>query len=427
MSQVTAPKRAGATKPSSPMAWAPWTDKKGRFDRTRAIAFGLLLLPVAAVTIRAAAGALGPRPLNAAIHSTGYWAVVCLVASLAVSPAKAIFNLPHIVVLRRMIGNAALGYALLHLLLYCADQSWHPLTIVMEIAKRFYLTIGLVALIGLAVLGATSTDEAIRRMGARWKRLHKLAYGIAVLTLFHFILQTKADVSVPLLFVGIFIWLMVWRQVPVGRDRSIGGLLVIGVTAAALTLVTEYLWYRFGTNIDPAKVLLAETDVTFGFGPTDMVLLGGLFAAAGLALRRASQGPWGDRAIFWVVLFAAGAALNEVVVFVFGIDRFLEPGDWSFLWQDFGWAALLGVLGFLHWRRRGSGEVLEVDALAVCCIAYQITRLVSLTAVPELVLAAAIVGLWAVLAWQTWRETKLAALGLLPLAALLAYGVNAPV
>ena len=427
MSQVTASKRMPPAKAAGPMAWAPWTDKKGRFDRTRAITFGLLLLPIAALAIRATAGVLGARPLNAAIHSTGFWAVVCLVASLMVSPAKAIFNLPHIVVLRRMIGNAALAYALLHLLLYCADQNWHALTIVAEIAKRFYLTVGLVALIGLAVLGATSTDGAIRRMGARWKRLHKLAYGIAALTLFHFTLQTKADVSVPLLFVGVFIWLMVWRQMPVGRDRSIGGLLVIGVAAAALTLVTEYLWYRFGTRIDPAKILLAETDVTFGFGPTDMVLLSGLLAAAGLGLRRASQGSWGDRAAFWVVLFASGALFNELIVVVFGIDRFLEPGDWSFLWQDLAWAALLGVLGFLHWRRRGSGQVLEVDALALCCIAYQVTRLLSLTVAPELVLAAAIVGLWAVLAWQTWRETKLAALGLLPLAALLVYGVTAPV
>ena len=141
--------------------WAPWTDKKGRFDLTRSVALMLLSLPAAWLAIRLALHMLGARPLNAAIHSTGYWAVIWLVVSLMITPAKAIFAMPNIVVLRRLIGNAALAYAVLHLALYCADQNWQPFTIVSEILQRFYLTIGFVALIGLAVLGATSTDNAV--------------------------------------------------------------------------------------------------------------------------------------------------------------------------------------------------------------------------------------------------------------------------
>ena len=403
--------------------WAPWTDKKGRFDGMRTLALALLLLPAGWLAVRSALHMLGARPLNAAIHSTGYWAVICLVVSLMVTPAKAVFGMPSIVVLRRLIGNAAFAYAVLHLSLYCADQNWRMLTVVSEIVERFYLTIGFAALSGLTVLTVTSTDNAVKRMGPRWKRLHKLVYGIAVLALIHFILQTKADVSVPLLFVGMFFWLMVWRAMPVGRDRSMPGLLLAGVSAAVLTLAAEWLWYRFGTHIDPNKVVWAEADVTFGLGPSDQVAVAGLGVMLALWLRRLSQGRWGASAVFWVVSFALGAAINELVVFAFGIDRFIEPGDFVFLYQDLAWAVLLGVLGFVHWRCRDGGKQRMVDALAMCCIAFQIMLSASSLRAAETVFALAITMLWAVLAWQTWRETKLAALSLVPLGLVMAYGV----
>lgn len=412
-----------ATPVQAWVQWAPWTDKKGRVDGVRTVTVALLLLPVCWLAIRSALHLLGARPLTTAIHSTGYWTVIWLIASLSITPAKAIFGMPGIVVLRRLIGNAALAYAVLHLALYCADQNWRPFTIISEIVQRFYLTIGFVALSGLTALGATSTDNAIKRMGSRWKRLHKLVYGIAVLALCHFILQTKADVSLPLLFVGVFFWLMIWRVMPTGRDRSMPGLLLAGFGAAVLTLAAEWLWYRFGTHIDPTKVVLAETDVTFGLGPSDQVAVAGLCVMAALWLRRISLGRLGEFPLFWVVLFAAGAGINELVVFAFGIDRLLDPDDWTFLYQDFAWAALLGVLGFVHWRCRDGGHARMVDGLAVCCIAFQIMLSASSLRSAETVFALAIALLWAVLAWQTWRETKLAALGLVPLGLVMAYGV----
>ena len=415
--------RVAAAPVPSWVQWAPWTDKKGRFDGMRTVTLILLLLPAAWLALRFPLQMMGARPLHAALHSTGYWAVICLVVSLMITPVKAIFGLPSIIVLRRMIGNAALAYALLHLTLFCAEQNWRLFTVVSEIVQRFYLTIGFVALIGLAVLGWTSTDEAIRRMGARWKRLHKLVYGIAVLALIHFILQTKADVSLPLLFVGLFFWLMIWRVMPVGRDRSMPGLLAAATGAAALTLAAEWLWYRFGTHINPHKVILAEVDVTFGLGPGGQVAVAGLGVMLALWLRRKSQGWMGASPVFWVLLFALGAAINELVVFAFGIDRLIDADDWSYVFQDFAWAALLGVLGFVHWRCRDGGPSKMVDGLAVCCIAFQIMLSVNSLRAAESVFALAIALLWAVLAWQTWRETKLAALSLVPLGLVMAYGV----
>ena len=65
--------------------------------------------------------------------------------------------------------------------LYIADQKWDLVRVASEIVLRFYLTIGFVALLGLVVLGATSTDAAIRRLGGNWNRLHKIVYVIGVL------------------------------------------------------------------------------------------------------------------------------------------------------------------------------------------------------------------------------------------------------
>ena len=409
---------------TGPGAWAPWTDKKGRLHPLRAVTFGLLVLPGLWLALRFSLHMLGPRALNAAIHSTGYWAVSFLVASLMVTPAKALLGMPGVLVLRRMIGNAALAYAAIHLTLYAADQNWRMLTVAVEILSRFYLTIGFVALVGLLVLGATSTDGAIRRMGNGWKKLHRWVYGIAVLGLIHFILQTKADVSLPLLFVGLFSWLMIWRALPAGRDRSPAAVIGITLGAAALTAVTEWCWYRFGTHVDPVKVMRSELDVSFGLRPVGQVLALGAAVLGALQLRRLSQGRLGERAWFWVVAFALGAAVTEFIVFVFGIDRFLDEGDMSWLWQDLAWAALLGVLGFVRWRCGDSGRRHGFDALGVACVAFQVMLAADGMRSVVIAVAGMIVCLWALLAWQSWERTKLAAISLVPLGVVLAYGVE---
>ncbi|WP_204325234.1 ferric reductase-like transmembrane domain-containing protein, partial [Stenotrophomonas maltophilia] len=66
--------------------------------------------------------------------------------------------------------------------LYVVDQGYDLAKVTSEIVRRFYLTIGFVALVGLAVLAATSTDAMIKRIGAvRWNRLHQIVYGLTVL------------------------------------------------------------------------------------------------------------------------------------------------------------------------------------------------------------------------------------------------------
>ncbi len=412
-----------AAAAAATLAWAPWTDKKGRLHPLRATVFGLLLLPGLWLAIRYAAGMLGARPLNELIHGAGFWTAWILLASLTVTPARAVLGLPTLPVVRRMVGNAALIYGVIHLLLYVIDQKWALLHVAAEIALRFYLTIGFVALVGLGVLGATSTDGWARKLGPRWKRLHRLVYGLTVLGVVHYFLQSKADVSLPLLAAGVFFWLMLWRLLPAGRDRGPLALLGLAAASAILTLVAEYLWYRFGTRIDPMRVLRSELDVTFGLRPAGQVLALGLLAAAAVQLRTLGQGRAGQFALFTVGIFALGAWVAEGASFIFGLET--DDGPEGVAW--WGWTlagmAGLGGLGGVRWMVRDSRQRRIADALGAGFVVYQVVLAANGARSVEIALAAALAVTWGILAWQTWQVSRPAALLLAPAGVLLSYGV----
>ncbi len=405
-------------------AWAPWTDKKGRLHKLRAAIFILLLVPGIELLARYWAHMLGARPITELIHGFGYYAVWFLIASLVVTPTKAIMGSPGVAVVRRMIGNAALFYVLIHFTLYIIDENWNLATVASEIVLRFYLTIGFVALLGLVTLGVTSTDGWARRLGKNWKRLHRIVYGIAVLAIAHYFIQTKADVSLPLLAAGIYFWLMLWRMLPVGRDRGPIAMLGLSVAAAALTVATEWLWYRLATHIDPTKVVRTELDTDFGLHPAGQVLALGVLATAAMQVRRIAQGRAGSQAWFWVLLFALGGWADNLVIFIFGLE-WNDGWDWPYwLYQNLAWTVLLGLLGLARWLLRGDGRRHVIDVLAAGCVIYHV--LLAAYDVPgiSLAFAAALVVTWAVLTWQAWRVSKLAVVALLPLGLLLGYGAS---
>ena len=74
----------------------------------------------------------------------------------------------------------------------------------------------------LVTLGATSFDAAIRRLGRRWNQLHRLVYLAATLGIIHFFLQSKVDVSEPVVMAGFFLWLMAFRVARPRRRRAAG-------------------------------------------------------------------------------------------------------------------------------------------------------------------------------------------------------------
>jgi methionine sulfoxide reductase heme-binding subunit len=232
---------------------------------------------------------LGARPVTQATHITGDWAVIFLLCSLARTPARAVFDWMPLVQIRRRIGVAAALYAGLHFLIYVADQKWNLVVVALEIAKRFYLTIGFTALLMLAALAVTSTNGWQRRLKRNWKRLHWLIYPATVLAILHFFIQSKANVGEATIAAGLFAWLMTWRFMPTRlRTTYLGlALLVVGTTLAAL--VFEIGWYGLVNHVDPMRILNADINPDLAPRPVHKVLLASLAVLVLVALRRLAE------------------------------------------------------------------------------------------------------------------------------------------
>ena len=400
---------------------APWLDRKGRVHPLRAVVFTLLLLPGAWLAARWGADMLGARPLNKLIHGTGYWAAWLLLASLVVSPAKAVLSMPNLVVVRRMVGNAALAYAAVHLLLYITDQNWRLLHVGAEIVLRFYLTIGFAALVGLVALGVTSTDGWARRLGAGWKRLHRIAYGIAVLAMFHFFLQSKQDVSAALVAAGVYFWLMLWRRLPAGRDRAALPLLGVAVGTAALTLLAEYAWYRLATHADPLRVVRSEFDWEYGLRPAGQVLALGLLVASAVQLRAVAY-RFGTGPAFTMLVYALGALADDALSFVWGTYADDDsPELMQRVLTDLVWMGLFAVLGLVRWRLRYSKLRFVVDAAWLAASLLHVV-FVGMGSRGFGAAVAAVGGAgWYLLTRRVWTVSRGAALALVPLGMALAY------
>jgi methionine sulfoxide reductase heme-binding subunit len=220
------------TLPARPAFAMPWHDRAGRLSWLKLGVFLYLLVPIAWLIVQAANSWLGPKPLTEAIHQTGDWSVRFLMLSLAITPLRFIAQWPQLILVRRMLGLGALAYVVLHVALYTV-MIWDIGKVVSEIALRFYLTIGFIGLLGLAVLGATSTDGMIRRLGsARWNRLHASVYALTVLALLHYMLQSKIDITEAVLNSGVFIWLMGYRLLRKAK-LSAGPLMLVALSLGA--------------------------------------------------------------------------------------------------------------------------------------------------------------------------------------------------
>lgn len=271
---------------SRPAFTWPWQTRRGNWCPLRTATLLLAFAPAVVIAAQWAAGDMGPRPLNAVIHATGTWAVRFLLVSLAVTPARWAFDWARVIPLRRMLGLTALCYALAHLGLFAIDQQLDPVKIVVEIASRPYLWVGLTALAGLVALGATSTDGAIRRMGKRWKSLHRLVFPAAVLALLHHYMQAKADVGDAVLSTGLFLWLVAFRQMPARFRTNPLAYAALAVPAALGAMAFEFAWYAIATRVDPWRVLQANLDLSYELRPAVWVGIAALGVAAAVTVKR---------------------------------------------------------------------------------------------------------------------------------------------
>jgi methionine sulfoxide reductase heme-binding subunit len=275
----------------------PWRDRRGRFLPLKAAVLVASFVPGAVLAWWWATGALGGRPVTEVIHGTGDWAIRFLLISLTITPAARVLDWPRLLLVRRMVGLTALAYAVAHFSLYVVDENFQVPLVVSEIVRRFYLTIGFFTLVGLSLLGVTSTDGWMRRLGRWWKRLHRVIYALGVVALLHYFIQSKSNVSEPVFFSGVFVWLMLWRVLPTAWQRSTIAQLVVSVAAGGAAAGIEFTWYAVATGINPWRVLAASETISYGLRPAHYVVLLGLgVVLLGLA-RRIFGGMWRRRVV----------------------------------------------------------------------------------------------------------------------------------
>lgn len=176
------------------------------------------LLPFAYFLHGALTDTLGANPAEALTRGTGDWVLRFLCLTLAITPLRHWTGWAALLRMRRMLGLFAYFYALLHLLCYAwLDMGFDVGEIVRDIPKRPFVLVGMLALLLMTPLAATSFNRAIKAIGvARWRRLHQLIYAVVLLGLLHFFWMRSAknnfdEVAVYAVIIAVLLGWRVWH------------------------------------------------------------------------------------------------------------------------------------------------------------------------------------------------------------------------
>ncbi|MGH7079769.1 MAG: sulfite oxidase heme-binding subunit YedZ [Acetobacteraceae bacterium] len=264
----------------------PWRDRSGRLSALKIAVLALLPLPALLALFQWATGTLTGHPDQAVLLLSGFWSDRLLVLTLAVTPLAALFALPRLILVRRMLGLGAGAYALAHLGVYVLQQGFAWRFIGVQMVSHPVLTIGTVSILAMAALAVTSTDGWVRRLGRSWKQLHLLVHPAIVLALLHTFMEAPTAVSRAAVFSGFYLWLLGWRLMPREWRRRPAPLLGLAIVAAVLTSGVEAGWYAVATGLPAGRVFAANFSLIAGLRPAHWVGLGCLALALLVTLRR---------------------------------------------------------------------------------------------------------------------------------------------
>jgi sulfoxide reductase heme-binding subunit YedZ len=237
------------------------------------------VLPAGYLAWQWASAGLGAQPILAATDVTGLWTLRLTLFALAISSLRRLANWSRLSLTRRILGVSAMAYALTHLFFYALDQQFGVWIMVHEIAIGIYLTIGFITFLIVCMLGLTSTDKWIRRLGQSWKRLHQAIFAIGVLGILHYFMQSKANVSEPVMMAGYFLWLVIWPLIPIRLQDKFLPLVALATACGTGAALIEFAWYGLATGVPAVRVLQANLHPSFGVRPAIWVTATGLVVA----------------------------------------------------------------------------------------------------------------------------------------------------
>ncbi|MHA7875005.1 protein-methionine-sulfoxide reductase heme-binding subunit MsrQ [Roseivivax sp.] len=144
-------------------------------------------------------GGLGVEPIEALEHEYGLMALQFLIAGLAITPLRRHLGV-NLLKFRRALGLLAFLYLMLHLAVWAVLDVQMLSAVWADILKRPYITVGMAGFLLLLPLALTSNNLSVRRLGPRWRRLHRLVYPAVLLGALHFVMLRKGLQIEPLLY-----------------------------------------------------------------------------------------------------------------------------------------------------------------------------------------------------------------------------------
>ena len=157
-------------------------------------------------------GDIGVNPIQEYTLLTGWYALVLLILSLAITPANTYLGWRWAIPLRKLLGLYAFLYASIHFLIFVGLDYGLDLNLIWQnvVEKRFVLA-GLAALLILIPLAITSTKGWMKRLGKNWKRLHQGVYLASLFVIVHFVWLVKSDIRRPLAYGAVVAFLLLLR------------------------------------------------------------------------------------------------------------------------------------------------------------------------------------------------------------------------
>ena len=176
------------------------------------VTFLLALTPFILLLSKVFQNDLGPDPSQTLSIETGEWTLRFLLLTLAITPFTQIFKMIEIARLRRMIGLFTFFYGSIHFVSWIAFiLGFRWLAIVEELVERPYISVGFLAYVILFLLGITSTNYMVRKLGRNWKRLHKFIYAASVLAIIHLLWILRTDITEAVIYGAVLAILLGYR------------------------------------------------------------------------------------------------------------------------------------------------------------------------------------------------------------------------
>lgn len=163
---------------------------------------------------------LGVEPIKELEHELGEIALQLLILGLAVTPLRRFAGV-NLIRFRRAIGLMAFYYVALHLLVWLVLDVQILSQIWADILKRPYITVGMAGFALMLPLALTSNNWSVRRLGQRWRVLHRLTYGVAILGGLHYVMLVKGFQLTPLVYLACILGLIAlrWRPNPMRQPQ----------------------------------------------------------------------------------------------------------------------------------------------------------------------------------------------------------------